>query len=296
MVPNPLLYTIAQHYRKIVENKFGCSAATIPTASVMRDVNNTKNKKYQHCFTAVGSVYQFTRPGDVVWGPGLHVTFRNQFIRYDPTPRNFTLVGVRGPRTEQWIKKDMPMLAPNADPNVLPESLPKGDPGSLIPRLFPSVCDAATMITKKTKFCLMPHYSHYAHLENYTQTMKLPFALIPPNGRDWQAVVGDICHCEYLTSSSLHGIILAEAFGIPAVWIPSGENKFKYLDYYEGLPSRANMTGPYLGPLDDLVNTSMYPQPIPPAEHHAYTQGILDSFPYQFFRTVPRQEETSPSK
>lgn len=36
-------------------------------------------------------------------------------------------------------------------------------------------------------------------------------------------------------SSSLHGIILAESYGVPAVLLDTGnKNLFKYYDYYEG--------------------------------------------------------------
>ena len=47
--------------------------------------------------------------------------------------------------------------------------------------------------------------------------------------------------CELVVSSSLHGIIFAEAFGVPARWWapPNGgaartERAFKYQDYYAG--------------------------------------------------------------
>jgi hypothetical protein len=52
-----------------------------------------------------------------------------------------------------------------------------------------------------------------------------------------QKVIENIALCENIVSSSLHGLITADAFGIPNLWIEnkykSGiEPHFKYLDYY----------------------------------------------------------------
>ena len=42
--------------------------------------------------------------------------------------------------------------------------------------------------------------------------------------------------CAYIVSSSLHGICVAEAYGIPAVWVRLADNivggEFKFRDYY----------------------------------------------------------------
>jgi pyruvyltransferase len=48
--------------------------------------------------------------------------------------------------------------------------------------------------------------------------------------------VDQLCQCAWVASSSLHGIILAHAYGIPAAWIsygtlPSGDDT-KFHDYF----------------------------------------------------------------
>ena len=50
------------------------------------------------------------------------------------------------------------------------------------------------------------------------------------------AFVRALLGAERVVSSSLHGVILAEAYGIPATYLDSGngENRFKYDDYYAG--------------------------------------------------------------
>lgn len=47
-----------------------------------------------------------------------------------------------------------------------------------------------------------------------------------------------ISQCEYILSSSLHGLIIADAFGIPNAWLGNDEligGRFKFDDYYSSL-------------------------------------------------------------
>ena len=53
-----------------------------------------------------------------------------------------------------------------------------------------------------------------------------------------------ILSCKLVLSSSLHGLVFAEAFGVPARWLELAGSKrtekgFKYHDYYSGTRGRA---------------------------------------------------------
>ena len=39
------------------------------------------------------------------------------------------------------------------------------------------------------------------------------------NYKNWLEVIDQICSCEYIASSSLHGIIIAETYEVPNLWI-----------------------------------------------------------------------------
>lgn len=57
--------------------------------------------------------------------------------------------------------------------------------------------------------------------------------------RGLQEVVRDILECNFIVSSSLHGIICAHSYGIPAAWMkvsdyPLGDG-FKFVDYFESV-------------------------------------------------------------
>lgn len=52
----------------------------------------------------------------------------------------------------------------------------------------------------------------------------------------WHDIIDQICECENILSSSLHGLILAEAYGVPNVWIEFGKSliggHFKFHDFF----------------------------------------------------------------
>jgi pyruvyltransferase len=48
--------------------------------------------------------------------------------------------------------------------------------------------------------------------------------------------INELASCDYILSSSLHGLILSDAYGIPNKWISISNNlsgrEFKFKDYY----------------------------------------------------------------
>lgn len=51
---------------------------------------------------------------------------------------------------------------------------------------------------------------------------------------DWKNFIDEIVSARFVVSSSLHGLILAEAYGVPCVMLKNTESSdlFKYKDYY----------------------------------------------------------------
>ena len=56
--------------------------------------------------------------------------------------------------------------------------------------------------------------------------------------QDYKTFVDQILECDEIISSSLHGIIIAEAYGIKTKWIMYSDKieggEFKYQDYFFG--------------------------------------------------------------
>ena len=63
--------------------------------------------------------------------------------------------------------------------------------------------------------------------------------IIDIQNRDIFAFIDDVNRCERIVSSSLHGLIVADAYSIPSRWVKFsdkiGGGNFKYIDYYRSI-------------------------------------------------------------
>lgn len=107
---------------------------------------------------------------------------------------------------------------------------PVGDPGFLAPFLFPEY-NTYNKSQAKHRFCIIPHKMD----ENNLELRSLKDKTILNVQQHWEDMMEDLLDCQFVLSSSLHGVILADAFGIPnKLWQPttSQESTSKYHDYY----------------------------------------------------------------
>lgn len=115
-----------------------------------------------------------------------------------------------------------------------PSGVALGDPGLLAYRLLPKLSKKAHRIG------VIPHYADKDNpaLKHWIEANASDVVLIDVE-RQPQAVIGDIAQCEYVASSSLHGVITAHALGVPALWMRiSNQLKggdFKFRDYASAL-------------------------------------------------------------
>lgn len=106
-----------------------------------------------------------------------------------------------------------------------------GDPALLLPDIVPPAS-----VAKTGKIGVVLHHSK---MEDPAFTDPLlandDVLLIDPRAEDPLSVVRQIASCAQVISSSLHGVIVADAFGIPNTWIdPEGIHempRLKFLDY-----------------------------------------------------------------
>jgi hypothetical protein len=99
-----------------------------------------------------------------------------------------------------------------------------GDPALLLPLVYtPSV-------KYKRGVGLVPHMNDFNSIKSDFPLAKVVFLC----GKIEQ-IIDEICSCEYIISTSLHGIIVAHAYGVPALWIKRGDictDGFKFKDYF----------------------------------------------------------------
>lgn len=107
-----------------------------------------------------------------------------------------------------------------------------GDPALLLPRFY------NPEIQKKYKVGVIPHVMDYISvLENYANRYE-GFVIIDLS-KPVEFVINQILSCEKIISSSLHGLIVADAYGISSRWVEFSDkvlgNGFKFRDYYSGM-------------------------------------------------------------
>ncbi|WP_417218646.1 polysaccharide pyruvyl transferase family protein [Arthrobacter sp.] len=167
----------------------------------------------------VGSVFgHLTKPGEHVWGSGLigpPGAAKLDQLRGAPPKR---IHAVRGKKTREVLIRELGWDVPEV----------YGDPALLLPRYYqpkPS--------NRPRKIGLVPHYKHkklFKPLEGVgVTTIDVAMGLEP--------VVDQIASCSAVISTSLHGIIVAQSYGIPWLWVrledsQLGGGAFKFEDFF----------------------------------------------------------------
>lgn len=203
---------------------------------------------------AVGSILTFARDNDVIWGSGINGKFLNK--KHYPF-KTLDIRSVRGPKTQEFLQEELGVKAPSIF----------GDPALLMPRLFPEFKKSET---PKYPFIVI---LHYLDVWAYSKTSgNVVYATDP-----WDEVVKKILDSEFVISSSLHGLIVAEAYGIPAKLLRVSEKEplFKFEDYYQGTGRK---TFSFATSIDDALYQGG--EPLPEID----LDKIYRSFPFELYK------------
>jgi len=168
---------------------------------------------WQPIYVTAGSILAHVNKKCVVWGSG--IILKNQYVK----PARF--LAVRGPQTRKRLLE-------------LGYTVPEvyGDPGLLLPLHYKPV------IEKKYKLGIIAHYNDFKIIKPHYENEK-EILLIDLMTNDIEATTDLFLQCEHIVSSSLHGLIIAHAYGIPAVWVQFSDKLFgdgiKFRDYFESV-------------------------------------------------------------
>lgn len=169
-------------------------------------------------YISVGSIAQHARRGMTVLGSGTMTSG----AKLDPLAK---WQWVRGPRTRNLVIRNG-----GECPDIY------GDPAMLLPRIVQPAPD------KKHKLGIVPHYVDYTSVKDHYPDLQVINLL----NSDPAEVVRKITECESIISSSLHGIITAHAYGIPAAWVKFGGkisgDDTKFHDHYESVGLTAELS------------------------------------------------------
>lgn len=214
------------YLRRCVMRNFGDDLNTLLINSFHRgDLINVNqsfvNRQHKLIYMFIGSVLMWADQDTIVWGTG-YMSERSH-VRARPKK----ICAVRGKLTRsRLIKQGF----------ECPEIY--GDPSLLLPRFIKA--DG----WNKFKLGIMPHYVDQGSvlLHKFRNRKNVLFI----NARwDVKKIINAIIHCERIASSSLHGVIVADAYGIPSIWIKLSERVlgkgFKFRDYFSSVNRKINV-------------------------------------------------------
>ena len=187
-------------------DELGPIIAALLSGQRIRDGRATREADPRPRLLSVGSVLQFARDRDVVWGAGI-----NGKVIPPRYPRELDVRAVRGPITRTALLSRGIEVPPVY-----------GDPALLLPHLLPDLSSRRGTGGR----VIVPNLNELDRFEGPE--------VVSPLG-DPLEIVGRIASAEFVTGTSLHALIIADAFGVPSRPIaPKAEHPLKYLDHYWG--------------------------------------------------------------
>lgn len=189
-------------------------------------------------YAIVGSINQLlSSDNTIIWGTG----FISESSILKVVPKK--ICAVRGPLTQAKF-----LNAGISCPDVY------GDPALLMPRFY------SPSIKKRYKYGIIPHYvdANNDWVLKHKDNPDVKIIRIS-NDDNFEVLshrfINDLLGCETILSSSLHGLIVADAYGIPSYWLEISNNVigngFKFRDYF------LSVGRPVVEPIKPIVSTSL---------------------------------------
>ena len=173
------------------------------------------NFKNYLCIGTLLDAENYSRESTIVWGTG--VSGQDRLFTIPKEIRS-----VRGEKSIEFLRqKNMPY------PALV------GDPALILPLFYQTKNKE-----KKYKLGIIPHVIDLEHpiikqiqSENSNEVLIINLSKF----EKWTDIIDQICSCESIASSSLHGLITSDTYGVPNCWIElSGKisgGHFKFYDY-----------------------------------------------------------------
>ena len=231
--------------------------------------------QYEPLIIGLGSTMHHLKSA-VIWGTGAMEQSNHVYNLHG----EFDVRALRGKLTERLLKTSSVRIIPNN------QSIAFGDPGLLIPCLLSHMY----RICKPTyKFCLVPHNNDRLYFSKHLHS-NVSVKIINTNN-DYKDSLRMLMNCNLVLSSSLHGIIFAEAFGIPSRWLSNNnlpsfvtERRFKYCDYYSGSRNSIVIGDECMNNKGEYTNAETIEEGIrmggAPTLQNSNSRDLMKSFPF----------------
>jgi pyruvyltransferase len=206
-----------------------------------KNLQFSTNHSSYHYFTT-GSILSQVNEYSIIWGSGFISknsniggnNFKSNSNKVVKKP--FKILSVRGPLTRnKFIRMGIDC----------PERY--GDPLLLFPIIYHNF-----NIPIKYKYGIIPHY-----IDEYSQNLKTLISNldnvrvinIKLKNNNYKEFIDEILSCEYIISSSLHGLMMGIVYRKKTIFIEFSNNviggKFKFLDFFASLKIKYNFLNDY---------------------------------------------------
>lgn len=189
---------------------------------VIKDQSIYHNRCYKGpVYSCIGSIIGlYNVPNTIIWGSG--IISETKAVRTMPTQ----ILSVRGEKTREQLKK-IGIECPQK----------YGDPALLISKYY-----QARPLKKRYRLGIIPHYVDFKnpHIAYFLAAHKEDVLLIDiANYNKWTDIPDQIASCDCIISSSLHGLIVADSYSIPNIWVSFSDlltgGDFKFIDYFSSV-------------------------------------------------------------
>lgn len=231
-------------------NNFGDLLGPIIVSKIMEYKNKSRYISSNQFFT-IGSIMHFAICNDNIWGTGVNGKVDTKKHAFS----NLNVYSVRGPLTREFL----------IERNIHCPSL-YGDPALLFRRFFPKFYENDTI----RDVLVISNYNEPTinFLSKHSKVMS-------PRG-DPLRIIDEITKSNLVISSSLHAVIIAEAYGRNAILLKTKkEHEFKYIDYLLG-------TGRDMYSPAKNIKEALSAKPLSDVKFNS--QAIIDSFPVNLYK------------
>ena len=182
------------------------------------------NSKWLHLqqpalFTVGSVVGHLQAPGHHIWGSGVIGSLSPAKCEQLRRSRPAAIHAIRGRLSRQELIEKLGWDVPEI----------YGDPALLLPRYY----RPRPAKTTAGKVAVVPHYSH----QRLFAGLRAKRTRVVDATEGLERVLDEIAGASHCISTSLHGVIVAHAFGVPWTWLRIGDqqlhgNRFKFEDFF----------------------------------------------------------------
>lgn len=228
-----------------------------------RGLTRTSISKKTSILLTVGSIVGINHYNAVIWGSGIHTVTSIVRVYKWRKKVKFDIRAVRGPLTKQILE----FSHYNCSNAVY------GDPAILMPLIY------QPHLNKKIyKASVITHWYYDNNDDDEIKSSGLN--TIPVETNDYKRFIDEIVSSELIISSSLHGIIIAESYGVPAVFLNRNncmeKELLKFYDWYYS-------TGRYSVIIATSLSEALKIEPMKIPDLNMLREKLISNFPYDLW-------------